>query len=72
MSYLSTEQENVLESVLKLSEKYRIVIHLYYYEGYNIKEISKILKKPSATIGTWLSRAKAELKNYLKEDFDNE
>lgn len=72
LSYLPNEQESILSSVLKLPEKYRIVIHLFYYEGYSIKEISKILKKPSATIGTWLSRAKAELKNYLKEDFDNE
>lgn len=68
LSYLPKEQEEVLTEVLKLPEKYRIVIHLYYYEDYSIKEISKILNKKQSTIGTWLARGKFQLKNYLKEE----
>lgn len=72
LSYLPKEQEEILTEVFKLPEKYRIVIHLYYYEDYSIKQISKILNKKQSTIGTWLARGKTELKNYLEEDFKND
>lgn len=60
----------ILPFVLKLHEQYRTVIHLYYYEDYSINEIASILKIPSATVGTRLSRGKKILKNMLEEDFD--
>ncbi len=60
----------VLQCVLNLDEKYRTVIHLYYYEGYSIKEIASILSLPQATVGTRLSRARGILKNMLKGDFE--
>lgn len=72
LSYLPKEQEEVLNQVLNLKENYRIVIYLYYYENYNIKEISKILNKKATTIGTWLSRGKKELAKTLKGDWENE
>ena len=31
------------ENVFSLEEKYRIPIHLLYYEGYSIREIAEIL-----------------------------
>lgn len=43
---------SVLECVFNLEEKYRIVIHLYYYEEYSLKEIASILQLPLATVGT--------------------
>ncbi len=60
----------VLESVLALKEKYRIVIHLYYYEEYSLKEIASILHLPLATVGTRLSRGRKILKTMLKGEFD--
>lgn len=64
--------DEVLPYVLSLSEKYRVVIHLYYYECYSIKEIAEILSLPSATVGTRLSRGRKMLEKSLKEDFGNE
>lgn len=55
----------VLEVVLKLPEKYRNVIYLYYYEEYSAVEIAKILGKKENTIYTWLSRAKDMLREKL-------
>jgi len=72
LSYLPKEQEEVLNEVLKLPEKYRIVIYLYYYEDYSLKEISKILKQKVSTIGTWLARGKKELAEQLKGEWENE
>lgn len=65
------EQNNndVLQCVMSLEEKYRTIIHLYYYEGYSIKEIASILSLPRATVGTRLSRGRNLLKTMLKGDF---
>lgn len=60
----------VLECVLNLEEKYRIIIHLYYYEEYSLKEIASILHLPLATVGTRLSRGRNILKTMLKGEFN--
>ena len=66
------KSDGVLPYVLSLEEKYRAVIHLYYYENYSIKEIAEILSLPSATVGTRLSRGRKILEKSLKEDFTDE
>lgn len=67
---VSPQDENgqLLCAIQSLPKKYGIVIHLYYYEGYSIKEIARILKLPAATVGTRLSRARAKLKRMLNEE----
>ena len=57
--------KEVLEAVLRLPEKYRDVIYLFYYEGYTAVEIARILGKKENTIYTWLSRAKDILREQL-------
>ena len=44
------------------------MIHLYYYEGYTIKEIAKLLGLPAPTVGTRLSRGREKLRKLLEED----
>ena len=44
LSFETPERHDLYYAVLKLPIKYRTVVHLYYYENYSIKEISKILK----------------------------
>ncbi len=68
----SEKSDDVLPYVLSLDEKYRVVIHLYYYENYSIKEIAEILSLPAATVGTRLARARKMLEKSLKEDFGDE
>ena len=70
LSVASQQNDTVLPCVMTLEEKYRTVLHLYYYEGYSIKEIAEILKLPAATVGTRLSRAREKLKIMLEGDFD--
>ena len=57
---------------MKLPERYRIVIHLYYYEDYSVNEIADILKLSESNVKTRLSRGRAMLKNVLKEEWDND
>jgi len=68
----SAETDDVLEAVMSLSEKYRTVVYLYYYEGYTSVEIAEILKKPQSTIRSYLHEARAILRERLGEDFDEE
>lgn len=66
-NYLFDKNE-VLDILLKLPKKQRLIIYLYYYEGYKINEISEILKTNKSTIKTNLFRGRDKLKNILKEE----
>ena len=58
----------LLSAVQALPETYSSVIHLYYYEGYSIKEIAKLLRLPASTGGTRLARGRERLRRMLKEE----
>ena len=64
--------QELFEAVMGLDKAKRLVVVLYYAEGYSIKEISEILEIPEGTVGTRLARARAQLKQYLKEEESNE
>lgn len=66
------ELNNVYEEVKKLPQDYQTVIYLYYYEGYKVSEISKMMSKREGTIKTWLSRARDILKESLKGGLEDE
>lgn len=57
-------------SVEQLIEKYRIVIHLYYYEDYSVNEIAAVLKLTQSNVKVRLSRGRLLLRNTLKEDWE--
>lgn len=60
------EYAKVYDMVRSLPDKYRQVIHLYYYEELSIKEIAEILGKKEATVKTRLVRARKLLSQKLK------
>lgn len=60
----------VWDAVKSLPEKYREVVHLYYYEGYQTAEIAKILDMKEATVRSNLARGREKLKSVLKEAYD--
>ena len=61
------EEDGIIEIVKQLPQKYRVVIHLFYYEELSIEEISRVLQVKPATVRTHLTRARAKLKKLLKE-----
>ena len=71
IEYFDKETSEIFEELKKLKPINRNIIYLYYYEGYTIKEISKILKMNANTVSTNLKRARKELKNILEEGGDN-
>jgi len=66
--YKHAEEIEIWEMVQKLPPKYRILIQLFYQEGYLIKEISELLRMRNSTVGTQLCRARALLKKLNEEE----
>ena len=66
------KEENTLDEFLtKLLPKYRIVIHLFYYEEMSISEISKLLRRKESTVKMQLTRARRMLKVYMESGEEN-
>jgi len=63
-----TAEDQVIEAVKSLPQKYRVVIHLFYYEEMSIEEISEVLHAKPSTVRTHLTRARAKLKGLLEND----
>ncbi|MDD3402332.1 MAG: RNA polymerase sigma factor [Hespellia sp.] len=63
VAVIHREYENVEwnEMLKLLDEKYRLVIMLYYVEGFKTSEISQILDMPEATVRTRLARGRDKL-----------
>ena len=69
--YLPTEPQNteILEVLLELPEKYRLVLLLHYVEGYRISEIAEIIQKSPSAVKMRLQKGRKLLKTaYGKEE----
>lgn len=62
---IQSDNENLFHALKELSPKERIVIDLYYYEGYKTIEIAEVLGCQHNTIRSRLSRARKRLKAEL-------
>lgn len=52
----------VIVKLLTLPEKYRMVLHLYYFEDYSVKGIAELLGANESTIRSQLQRGREKLK----------
>lgn len=68
----SEDSNNLLNAVMRLPQKYRIVIHLFYYEDYSVKEIADILKISPDNVKTRLTRGRKQLKIMLNEEWKDD
>ena len=57
----------IREAISDLDSKYRDVLVLKFLEDKDYNEISDIIKKPVATVGTLINRAKNKIKEALKQ-----
>ncbi|MBQ7972190.1 MAG: RNA polymerase sigma factor [Lachnospiraceae bacterium] len=72
LTFDTPESEHLFETVMEMPQKYRIVIHLFYYEDYSIKEIADILHISESNVKIRLSRGRTMLKEILKEEWDDD
>ncbi|MEO3946077.1 sigma-70 family RNA polymerase sigma factor [Gorillibacterium sp. CAU 1737] len=62
----NADNREVVEAVLALPKKYRLIIHLHYFEGYRTREIAELLSVRESTVRSQLMRARARLKTILE------
>ncbi|GMK41215.1 hypothetical protein PCCS19_42710 [Paenibacillus sp. CCS19] len=60
----------VLEKLLSLPAKYRIILYLYYYEDYSVRELSSMLGRKESTIQTQLAKGRALMRISLGGHYD--
>lgn len=65
-SKTAEEAEILLEAVLSLPEKYRLPIHLYYYEDYSVREIAQMLRRKESAVQTQLQRGREKIRKILE------
>lgn len=64
-------REDYLElhkAIRSLSKNHRIVIVLYYFKDYSIKDISQIMNIPTGTVKSRLSTARSQIKRRLTNE----
>lgn len=68
--YEEKERHNLelAEAIDKLSAKNRLIILLYYYYGYSVKEIAQMTDIRESAVQNRMQRARNKLKAYLQED----
>ncbi len=62
------EDSAVLDAVGRLPPKERAAVHLFYYEGYQAKEIAAMTGEAEGTVRARLSRARKKLRGLLDDD----
>ncbi len=72
LSFETKESSDIFEAVMNLPTKYRIVIHLFYYEDYSVNEIAAILRLTPGNVKTRLSRGRMSLRSALKEAWEDD
>ena len=60
------DDDSLLEQIRRLPAKYRQVIYLRYYEGYEVQEIAQLLGRSPGLISTHLARARIKLREQLE------
>ena len=63
-----SDASNLKLTLMSLHERERIPILLHYLEGYDIHQISQMLRIPAGTVKTRLKRGRDQLKNMLSEE----
>ena len=60
------QEQEALKAVMALPEKYKLPIHLHYYEGYSVAEIAEILNLGQSAVKMRLKRGRDLLKTELE------
>ena len=64
---LGTQMDSeIWDALQSLAEKYRMVLYLYYYEGYSVRELSVILRRRESTLQTQLATGRKQMKSLLE------
>lgn len=69
--FAEVEDYGIMKEVARLPEKYRIIVHLFYFEEMSVPEMAALLNMKESTLKSLLFRARKMLRNRLnREDYD--
>ena len=60
------QERNELYELMELVPNHRNALYLYYYEGYSIREISRLMNARENTVKSWMRRGKQELRSLFE------
>ena len=66
------EESDLLQAVMSLPERCRVIVHLFYYEDYPVRQIAEMLGLRESTVKSQLHRGRALLKEKLREGWQDE
>lgn len=72
LTFAEEADSRLFRAVMDLPQKYRLAIHLFYYEDYSVREIAQLLRIREGTVKSQLSRGRKLLKNMLQEEWDDD
>lgn len=67
MYMAAPEERSIMNEVLSLPSRYRVIIYMHYYVGYSTKEIAEIMNISQSAVLSRLSRGRGKLKDILTE-----
>ena len=72
LAFAEPADRDLFAAVMSLPEKYRVAIHLFYYEDLSVSQIAALLGLREGTVKSRLSRGRTLLKNTLMEDWNDD
>jgi len=66
-NYSELKVESILKTIQSLKSNYKIILTLFFIEGYDLEEITSILNITNENCRTMMSRAKESLRKKLNE-----
>ncbi|MGL5354384.1 MAG: sigma-70 family RNA polymerase sigma factor [Clostridium sp.] len=64
----NNEKLYLLQAIDNISDKYKDIIILKYFDDLTIQEISRVLDMPLGTVKTYLNKGLTELRIYMKKE----
>ena len=63
------ESSHILEALMELPEKFRLVLTLYYIDEYKVKEIVEIIKKTPSAVKMRLQKGRKLLEEKYRKEY---
>ncbi len=65
----SVEDSGILEALMRLPEKYKKVLYLYYVEEYRVEDIADIIGKTASAVKMRLKKGRELLREKYRKEF---
>lgn len=65
--FTAPEKSSLYDAVKELPQKNRLIVYLYYFEDYSVKEVAQMMGLSESAVQNRLFRSREKLKEILKE-----